>query len=141
MRLIDADEAVRTIRRMAKNCILRGKLQEGEEYAIAASVLNRKELADVLNGRNVNDYIQQLESQVPKWINIKEQMPEGECLAGCFARGSYGYGEYIIGYVSPYRVLEGSGYFAENSFVLLDDVTHWMPLPEPPKEDNHAEND
>ena len=79
--------------------------------------------------------IEQLEAQVPKWISVEERLPEGKCLAGCFAHGSYGYGEYIIGYVAPYSESEGSGYCAEDSFVLLDDVTHWMPLPEPPEED------
>lgn len=93
---------------------------------------------------NALHYIQQLETEnhqllkarAPRWISVEERLPEGECLAGCFAHGSYGYGEYIIGYVAPYRESEGNGYCAENSFVLLDDVTHWMPLPEPPKEDD-----
>lgn len=79
--------------------------------------------------------LEQLAAQVPKWISVEERLPKGKCLAGCFAHGSYGYGEYIIGYVAPYSESEGSGYCAEDSFVLLDDVTHWMTLPEPPKED------
>ena len=133
MRLIDADEAVGTLRRMAKDCILRGKLQEGEEYAIAASVLNRKELADVLSGRNINEHIRQLEAQVPKWISVEERFPEGRVLAACFDPEMYCHGEYIIGHLG---CMDESEYvIAENDFEILDGVTHWMSLPEPPKEE------
>ena len=84
-----------------------------------------------------DERIRQLEQRVPRWISVKERLPEGGCLAANFCKGTYGYGEYIIGYVSRYNELEAIGDTckAENSYELLDNVTHWMPLPEPPEEE------
>ena len=79
----------------------------------------------------------QLKARAPRWISVEERLPEGEVLAANFSKGTYGYGEYIIGYVAPYSGSETNGYGAENSFELLDGVTHWMQLPEPPKEIDH----
>ena len=69
---------------------------------------------------------------IGKWISVKDRLPEGEALAANFLPGTYGYKEYIIGYVS--RDCEEDEYIAENEHELLENVTHWMPLPEPPKE-------
>ena len=84
--------------------------------------------------REILALIQTLEAQVPKWISVEERLPEGEVIALCNDPGAYCYGEYIVGYVSPYNELEGVGFRAENDYELLDGVTHWMPLPEPPEE-------
>lgn len=77
--------------------------------------------------------IQQLEAQVPKWIGVEERLPERAVLAACFDPEMYCYGEYIIGYVA--RTDDSEFVIAENDHEILDGVTHWMPLPEPPKED------
>lgn len=79
-----------------------------------------------------------LESNVPRWISVEERLPDGEVLAANFAPGTYGYKEYLIGYVSVVKCTEpdwekGKCY-ATNDFEILNNVTHWMPLPEPPKE-------
>lgn len=78
-------------------------------------------------------YIQQLEAQQPRWISVKEREPES------FTN--------VLGYIpnndpSPpvrecFRVCVGDAdyyYFP----VLADykDITHWMEIPEPPKEEN-----
>ncbi len=69
----------------------------------------------------------------PKWISVEDRLPKVEVLAANFAPKTYGYKEYIIGYVSPdWRKGE---YYAENDYEILYNVTHWMPLPPPPKED------
>ncbi len=70
--------------------------------------------------------IQQLEAQVPKWISVEEQEePEEDGEYFCYG--------YWFG--SGRKQLETAEYIGEwkivNNFVL----THWMPLPEPPKED------
>lgn len=92
-------------------------IKNAEMYALAAGML------------------EDLAKRVPRWISVEERMPEGEVLAANFATGTYGYKEYIIGYVFPPRVTEPGGYYAENDYETLHDVTHWMPLPEPPKEE------
>ena len=69
-------------------------------------------------------YIQQLEAQVPKWYSVNDREPDGECLAV----GKYG--DMLIGYV----YLKGKEFWCENEHEILYDITHWIPLPEPPKE-------
>ncbi len=70
--------------------------------------------------------IEHLEAQQPKWISVEERLPERECLAIGWQD------EMLIGNV--YR--SGAGYACESDGEYLMDVTHWMPLPEPPKEEN-----
>lgn len=81
-------------------------------------------------------YIQQLEAQVPKWISVEERMPEDGVNVLVYAIGCnepsviamsnhihsmYGYN--IEGWRAPWQY-----FFHEYK------ITHWMPLPEPPKE-------
>lgn len=85
-------------------------------------------------------YIQQLESQVPRWISVEdEQKPKhhedvlcryvfsgnADCFYAVLTYYAYGDNGYVTG-----QHFTGEG---------LHDmrVTHWMPLPEPPKEDAH----
>lgn len=74
------------------------------------------------------------ELQMPRWISVKERLPDGEVLALNNLQGSYGYQEYLIGYVGE-DYQSDSGYLCENDDAILTNVTHWMPLPKPPKED------
>ena len=72
------------------------------------------------------EYIQQLEAAQPKWISVDERLPDapGEVLA-CV------YGRICIAWYLNRCFETPSGmvfYDYENA------VTHWMPLPQPPKE-------
>ena len=73
-------------------------------------------------------YIQQLESAQPKWISVKERLPTelGEVLI-CL------YGKTTIAWYG------GNGGFEIGSGAIFwagdNTVTHWMPLPQPPKEE------
>lgn len=66
----------------------------------------------------------------PRWISVKdkEKLPKGECIAY-----SSKFDEMIIGYIEEAQDCN-TGYRAENNGELLDEVTHWMPKPKPPKE-------
>ena len=83
-------------------------------------------------------YTQQLEAQVPKWISVEERLPEddvdvlvyavGNNEISCVAMTSYTHhmhGYNIEGWRSPWQY-----FFYERK------ITHWMPLPEPPEEDD-----
>lgn len=59
-----------------------------------------------------------------KWIPVTERLPGVECLA-CAARN----GEMMIGRVVGSTI----GWCCESVSETLFGVTHWMPMPEPPK--------
>lgn len=82
-------------------------------------------------------YIQQLENQVadlgkkvPKWISVKEQLPkDGQKVIASF-RNEGG----VI--VDQARHSNGEFDFANWAYVWHENITHWMYMPEPPKEGN-----
>ena len=64
------------------------------------------------------------------WISVKDKMPEdktGNINYLCWV--STGFGEYKIGRINEW------GWHCGYGSDILQDVTHWMPLPEKPKED------
>lgn len=59
-----------------------------------------------------------------EWISVKDELPKKECIA-------IGYqNEMIIGWIGNNGIY---GFVCESDGEQLTDVTHWMPLPEPPK--------
>lgn len=84
--------------------------------------------------RDALAYIQQLESQVPKWISVKERLPEKS--------------GYYLCWMPKYETMDKVHYSAKHmAFNAFDttcipesviSVTHWRPLPEPPKGEEHA---
>ncbi len=74
-----------------------------------------------------------------EWISVEDRLPDGEVLAANFRPGTYGYKEYIIGYISPVKCFDPDWkkgkHVATNDFEILENVTHWLPLPEALKEE------
>ena len=63
---------------------------------------------------------------VPKWISVKEQLPEVEADILAYI----GEGSFVVCWMTH------DGYWQCPAYLMdKDDVTHWMPLPEPPKEE------
>lgn len=63
---------------------------------------------------------------VPKWISVKERLPEA--------------GEDVIAYLGEgifeiCWMLKDGVWETRDSYLDTDAVTHWMPLPKPPKEE------
>ena len=77
---------------------------------------------------NLQDEIWQLEQQIPRWISVEERLPED-------------YEDVVIimrnGASSWYRVAyrEYGGWSFGGGRRVTDEVTHWMPIPPMPKED------
>lgn len=64
----------------------------------------------------------------PKWISVKERLPEDHVLVLCIgARGGMFLGR------SPHLFSDGSAYFVVPNARTCRYATHWMPPPEPPK--------
>ena len=75
------------------------------------------------------DAIEELLAAVPKWISVEERLPES--------------GERVLIMFKPFEDDENIsiGWLTKSGFDCYDDsvyffrsVTHWMPLPEAPKE-------
>ena len=83
-------------------------------------------------------YIRQLENQVadlgkkvPRWISVKERLPkDGQKVIAAFRDG-----EGVI--VDQARYSNGEFDFANWAYVWDENITHWMPMPEPPKEEHY----
>ena len=81
--------------------------------------------------RDATVYIKQLEARVPKWISVKDRLPEyyKDLLVIVREGGAV---LYMIAHLCI------GGIMVSNSGERINGVvTHWMPLPEPPKEDMH----
>lgn len=107
MRLIDADALIEKM----KDCGF-STAQELMANAFCFAALKSESLAPTIGG----------------WISVKDRLPKGECVVY-----SSKFDEMMIGYIGEAQDSD-TGYLAENEGEFLYDVTHWMPLPELPKE-------
>lgn len=81
--------------------------------------------------RDVLAYIQQLEAQQPRWISVGQRLPEdGQKIIATFRDN----GGRVV---DQARYNNGEFDFASWAYVWGDNVTHWMPLPQPPEEKKH----
>lgn len=80
-------------------------------------------------------YIRQLEQRIVEadktyshWISVKERLPEnGQKIIAAFCGSG--------GQVADQAIYSNGEFdFASWAYVWADNITHWMPLPEPPKE-------
>lgn len=70
------------------------------------------------------------DTDVPsKWISVEDGMPEPMVWVLCACRGN------IIEVLRYDRKIDGWGTAGPNRGYMKSFVTHWMPLPEPPRED------
>ncbi|EHX2747154.1 DUF551 domain-containing protein [Escherichia coli] len=70
------------------------------------------------------------------WISCTERMPEDTKMLLAFSQGEIvaAYWNWVVNPID-YKKYRAFTYLSGN---ILDDVTHWMPLPEPPQEVNHG---
>lgn len=75
-------------------------------------------------------FIKGFEAAYPKWISVKERLPKADEVCIAVNRD----GDIMIGHI--HKVINGSCMCDDiNSSEWIIKVTHWMPLPKPPKED------
>lgn len=89
-------------------------------------------------------YIQQLEQQQPRWISVKERLPEPDQDVLLIAHGWKGRLLYIgrlhheeaeTSWLTGITTMESEWSINGWSYLKTPLVTHWMPLPELPKEE------
>lgn len=71
------------------------------------------------------------ETNVGKWISVKERMPEKSGQYLCW----FGANKVVIGPAIETYVDEWKAFGRLESLEKYPNITHWMPLPEPPKEE------
>lgn len=96
------------------------------------------------------NYIQQLEAKVPKWISVNDDMPTGEDPVLILVKETEHYGlqkeKRKVYYCQYMAYWDGDEWFttwcngcrkisdtAKEPYADDYEVTHWMPLPEPPE--------
>lgn len=85
--------------------------------------------------RSAADAIEELQAQLPKWISVEEKLPDFEgavlCMRKSHIRVGLSYQEILyFDYDDQWFKDMFRDFFVEEGC-----ITHWMPLPEPPKED------
>ena len=84
-------------------------------------------------------YINQLEARVPKWISVKDRLPNPSTyVLALTAPGALSVGQNVIvaDYIHPKSEDHGVFVIAYTNYDDKDivPVTHWMPMPEMPKD-------
>ena len=81
--------------------------------------------------RDALEQIEELEQKVPKWVSIKDRLPE-------HVRGNY---LILLGgeiYAAKWEYDEWNEKYAFRiDCQIVPNVTHWMKVPEPPEEENY----
>lgn len=71
-------------------------------------------------------HLRDVESRIPHWISVEERMPEdGMEVIVCTIHGDVTWAYYRYSRMEWFR----------NCIRFTQTVTHWMPMPEPPKEE------
>ena len=76
--------------------------------------------------------IQQLEAQVPKWVSVKERLPE-KTITACL---TYADGRAQVADWTHDKWGWDWWFYVDGEYD--PEITHWMPLPEQPKENSNA---
>ena len=80
-----------------------------------------QELENTIAG--LREVIKGFADDMPHWIPCSERLPEED---GC----------YLVAVKNDHkRRYSKTAWFSHDSWFARQDVTHWMPLPEPPKEE------
>lgn len=93
-------------------------------------------LEPICNSSHANRYQEALrlaidalwEQEQRRWIPVTERLPERKGRYLCVKRIGKSGSAYI-------QIMNGDSYGFSMEHIYTDDVTHWMPLPEPPKEE------
>lgn len=81
----------------------------------------------------LQEYLHQKEESKPKWISVKERLPEQFVSVLVYMPDEFPWPTVHQGHLRP----DGKWNAAHN-LCTPDEVTHWMPLPEPPKEEAYG---
>ena len=99
----------------------------------------REKLIDLLTGYSIDtqpdveyvaDHLISNGVTVQEWIPVKDRMPEAGGYVVCIAKRNP-----FSRFMPMVARIEKNGWANPITEQYISEVTHWMPLPEPPKED------
>jgi len=105
------------------------------EYGDAHDLIDAVEKNHVIMADAIA-YIQQLETKVPKWISVEDRLPEAKLAVLAYGRRHIRKTEIteLPAQHVAYTRGEDEGWFTWDCGDYVY-VSHWMPLPEPPEEE------
>ena len=98
------------------------------------SICEREAIADNLIANGVRLEEKQATSDESKWIPVTERLPEYK--TEVLTRSKMGTSGHSFAVAALWMVDDEIGWVFDDGFEPQDiaEITHWMPLPEPPKE-------
>ncbi|HEL4596724.1 TPA: DUF551 domain-containing protein [Escherichia coli] len=112
---------------------LENGLTRGEQMELARIALASLEAEPVSQTYKLNELTGNSPVTPDGWISCSERMPEDTKMLLAFSQGEIvaAYWNWVVNPID-YKKYRAFTYLSGN---ILDDVTHWMPLPEPPQQD------
>lgn len=114
-----------------------GYVQQLEERIVHLEALNQQNLSVITmqerTRARLEERISQLDSSIPLWISVEERLPEDCKHVLVFMRRNVVPGWSVDFWHIDTDWLD-DGNWSKNPTGGYFNITHWMPLPEPPKE-------
>jgi hypothetical protein len=101
-----------------------------------ALILNRENERDAMRlfGHALCTIVEPKEEESQEeWISVKDRLPEPDVNVLCYSRADYIEGYYCSTSKIFKPEIEDAGYMNNDNEMVID-VSHWMPLPSPPKD-------
>lgn len=114
-----------------ENCMMKDKREEHNYVGCCDALgLAAADAIEELQGKHfmMKKTAEWLAEKVPAWVSVADRLPSAHELVLV----------YNPGYLMTTGFLYEDGRWRVRSVDYPDTPTHWMPLPEPPKEKNHG---
>ena len=123
-----------------------GYVQKLEERIVHLEALDHQNLSVITmqerTRARLEEQISQIESNVPRWISVEERLPETCAETRSFYHSvtvlASENGRIMMGYFTASKddgSYDFTGVDSHKKFYDFAKPSHWMPLPEPPKEE------
>lgn len=125
------EELIERLQRYSKQCLAERLDYDFAEAVIdAITILQMVQATEKLRSRTNGDCIRSMtdeDRELPRWIPVDERLPEENVCVLVW-------GGYFAKVMETAILDEGLFYSAWDNRTEMFGVTHWMPPPEPPKE-------
>ena len=121
------DEQVKRLKERAGAFDYDGRPDIACDYEQAAYVIEKLTAIREEQKAQIIAMAAEIEEQLPRWIPVTERLPDAGERVLCYCRAN-------IYEVMKMRT-DGDWVYGTNHIYMHSFVTHWMPLPQPPKEE------